>query len=1007
MNRLHHSSDASLNSKPAMVAMVIPNTPENRKIPGASVANLADLLTTALSLDGTKPSHKAVPPPNEYTPTTQDIIREAVLAKSTDREFMNGIDAKNINEFGRYLFRKRKWAVSHDRLRTLFLESVILVTFGEIPLPQSKGLGNRKPPSKLKVRAHNAGKVAETQKEKTTVLVAIKSDPFVKSTMEFKFTMYHKDDSIADAQPKHVAYVNVTHRNARESKPSSNIPGAFQDLHHCIDVTNEIGHLKMIFGSSPGGYFEALCRGVKNEDKNNKISLIVTPHTYPFASNLFIGKRNMSLSHIALVDTLKQATYIFSLIRASDVPKKVQGLWNRFVEEDSRDPLNALFVNPENPQLSDKGIREKNDFPKFDAKACKYFDTWIDLQRIVGISSILERRFHSRSRTYTGKASVIPLANTYAESVELFMHYTIFLSPDNTNEVLPAPKEGTSVKICFDKSMNGYGHWWNGTITRPTVGSGKNQITMIAQRPLCKDNRLNHPSVIADEMEISTLDKDKVGCIDAVKLQCEIQEHQREITVCVLSDYQEMKRIVGNLHSLHTSPIIPNLFPVQHRLQLEYKTLLIGQAYDKLSKSNLYSGMREVEYAKAFLRNILHPHQMAIIDRLMANGMVARFAAVHGASKSGKTTTMLSATLPYLLSVEYSSEELVELHRTVRGFYEIRWEDGLKKESRDWDKYLMANTRQMPDELHETPVFIEPIGPCLPALPSTNAPMFVKGKVTVCALRNDTVDKVFNLFKPIAKRFAKHLGCSKFLGFRMHSLSLETQAIIAMTHPFFDMDDLPELPDFFNDQESSDEVTTKHSESCIQAVNGSQWQDIRDRRFKSIKNSMAYGVMQLAGIYPRSKAMKAAFTEKELEHAEDALSALPNARAEIYHADGEMSKAKERMIRAAAEIGLLYLIENASYILTTISNATQFSFNAVRMSSAIACDEAGRVNDAEFMGLFGHYPFAKLHIANGCLNESPMMFAPSSENPFRKQGLVSTLARLVETGFPVHELKKQ
>jgi hypothetical protein len=178
---------------------------------------------------------------------------------------------------------------------------------------------------------------------------------------------------------------------------------------------------------------------------------------------------------------------------------------------------------------------------------------------------------------------------------------------------------------------------------------------------------------------------------------------------------------------------------------------------------------------------------------------------------------------------------------------------------------------------------------------------------------------------------------------------------------------------------------------------------------QEVDGSAASYILELANYpgFPRSPEVLATFTNGELTDLEDKLAPIVHARQQLLSNGDVMDNDIKRAVKSAAKTGYYALLEKAAVVCTTSSVATEMSFNVVRQTHAVFLEDAGRANDAEFVGYFSHYWNAHLCMFIGSLNQlPPMVFGNSLENPFQKQLTLSPLVRLPDTGFNMYDLKQ-
>lgn len=157
--------------------------------------------------------------------------------------------------------------------------------------------------------------------------------------------------------------------------------------------------------------------------------------------------------------------------------------------------------------------------------------------------------------------------------------------------------------------------------------------------------------------------------------------------------------------------------------------------------------------------------------------------------------------------------------------------------------------------------------------------------------------------------------------------------------------------------------------------------------------------------YGYSEPLTSRFSQQELNDMAHDTRGHIEARRDLIQAGGIISDVIKSKAKAAAKLGMESLLRHASFIVTTLSSATSNGFNIYRQATAVVCEEADRIDDAEMVGLFSQYLYVHLGMLGGSwIQLPPMMFGPELENNFRVQGYLSLLARLYTTGFFIPEL---
>ncbi|OAL44542.1 hypothetical protein IQ07DRAFT_578077 [Pyrenochaeta sp. DS3sAY3a] len=940
----------------------------------------------------------------------------------------DGITHSKVRAFNRFCRYHLKWDVSISKVRSVLHGRQQVLSMGTIPVADAdfndttaedfmkslilrkeqekkpdrkaereaqKALRQeRKPNRKAERKAQRALRQEEAEKRRKIYLDLVddnaEPDPFkqdtdshvrlqlyqnrnLKSYVKIQHFFHYIDASTSDTQPSYNASVYLTQNNAREhgSVDSKSEPDKYVESHRIFDVSSETWQpaLAALFPHVDEVYLTGLRR---SGHRVNPLLLLCFEHNeLPYTSNVFTHHTgNPELSkQLALV--MRASPRVFILVRASDIHEPLQAIVDDWMRLVIRDPKHRFFNDPRQQYINDESVKPIEKCPRFTAPAQYVFETFEDFERHVGLCSIFEQRWRNNKKAYTGKAAIIPVVDSYKKGRELFNVYNVNFELDEACKRLPALTKNDIVVVHIDVDMYGTSDsFWTGKVSASTPATSPGQISIFVHRPYEK-------GIPVDTKEYSSLTPEQVDRMNEKQLRAWTRGNCNvKVKIFSKNDASELKRLACSMEAMRIpKKLIPEHKAAHKRLQC-YQRLLTGTDFPSLPSSDLWAQVKPSIRDQGIVAATagLYEHQLSVIEAWHQGRIHAETAMLVGVSGGGKTKAWMRATLLYLLELR------VPLGQP-------------KKHVADQRKFLLAiQTRKDADQRDDD---------------SWGESAQDPGRITICAMQNDTVDDLFARYLDEADKFAEAMGVSRFLGLRVHSPKTEVGAVLAMIRPDFGAINHEDRR--LRASGISTGTTSKVlQKTCLKTFEGSQFQRIHDRRFDLIDDSVAFYICQIAGIegYPVSDRIINAFTAQELEIMHGQLSDLREVHSELVMSANDMTEDLERKATNSARLGFRFLISRASFVVTTMATATRRSFNIFRQAHVVVLEEAGRANEAETVALFSHYCDVLLRMFVGDDRQlGPFMFGPQEENNFFAQGLVSFLKRARECGFYAPDLK--
>jgi hypothetical protein len=941
-----------------------------------------------------------------YEPTDNEILTEYYKVLHTRPHYMEATGAMSKNklkDFRLYLRYQRSWLVSEARINRIVRSKLQLVTTGLIPVIDTTT-------APRKENYHSLLEKIQSFKQETSNAVYVTLHPNFKSLVEIAHTINYENPDTPDVQPKEVAYVELTHRNARIPKLSDNGAEAwdldvYKPSHKVLDVSDRTWEstLRKMFPqtSTQKNYFKYLY----GSRSGNKLFLICFRHNELLCtSNVLTHRTQMPELCDDLRIVMENSPYIFMLIRGSGVDSQVESIVEAWKELTEYDPMSIIYKDLNDPQMCDSGIKPTSELSKFTASARYVFETFEEYERSVGLGTLLEQRASMGKHTYTGRVAVVPVPGTYNKTYKLWMSYHLQLSVDKNRES-PKLVIGDSVFIDFHPgdelaSINA----WKGRITEAIDATSRGQLNVIVDCPRQKDTFL---PLDAEEYSILTVE-DLANMKHSSALRTWSRDNSKKsVAIFTKNGEEECKRLMNNITKLKVSHNLRDTYPAKAAALKAQIELLLMKNFKQLKSSGLFKDVDAGQWdqARQILVSYLRDHQLNTFTEMEDNGLYENTACVTGPSGSGKSYLASVIAVAYTLDINVPDSQIERNAREKAAMFESFEEHRFKKAAKS-----AAEAGGIEGE-PEAKRASSKDNPAPPKPKEDNPETYTKqpGRVTFCGIQNDTVDEVYHVLRLVTSRFMISIKVPPKLVLRLHSSSSEIDAVVAMSRPSYN----PLQKKLPLNYDPNTKVTGSLHRSLLDAYlthcRGTADASIQDCRMKEVDGSAASYILELANLpgFPRSPEVLATFMDDELTHLENKLEPILHAHRELLTNGDRMNDDIKRTVKAAAETGYYALLEKAAIVCTTSSVATEMSFNVVRQTHAVFLEEAGRANDAEFAGYFSHYWNAHLRIFIGSINQlPPMVFGNSLENPFQKQLTLSPLMRLHVTGFNMYELKQ-
>ncbi|ENI01832.1 hypothetical protein COCC4DRAFT_203345 [Bipolaris maydis ATCC 48331] len=833
-----------------------------------------------------------------------------------------------------------------------------------------------------------------TQNQDDHVTLQIVEQAENRSFARLGHTINYLDDSLPDEQPNHKAYVDLTYANTCGPHSQGQQDIEYVPTHRIVDVTDPKWYpsLAKIFHQTEyiKDYWKGMHAGLVMSDY--KLFLITIKHNKEHCtSNVHAHKQDVPNLVKDLRIVTRSSPIIFMLVRSHNIDKLMQGLIKRFHDLAHNDPTTEFYKSLNNPSLSNTGVKETSQLPKFTALPQMHFGTWKEFRHEVGIGALIEQRFQMGNQEYNAKAAVVPVPGSFNNDAKLYMAYHLQVSvrhDANKPRLMPGDHVTVDMNPTADtQAVNE--EVWRGRVTEPTGATAMGMINVIVERPWKN-------GTVADKMEYNKLPMTRLKMMSNGDLLTWTQKNcKMNIVIYTKNVDKECKRLMENLARMTLSEGQRATYAEKARRLDAARQMLICTDHAQSTATALYEDI-EAQHRRIaidFITKMLHPHQQEEFGRWVETGVYDRTIWLTGLSGSGKTYLAMATMLPYLGNKQVvtkakkkANKEKEDTAKPTDDASESATKG--KTEKQQQDRYKEARDNMAPPQ-------------------ASRRTVTERGRITIAAMQNEAVDSQYVLMSAMAKAYCQQMGLPTPLVLRLHSTEAEVKAVAAISNPNYHPTAEVSRTAINPSAKITEDLLNSLLSDYLAAFRGG-CPGIADRRFKHIEGSAARYILQLARFpaFKASQELLDAFSEEELEAWGEELKPLLDARSELSNTKGKPSKEIKDKIATAAKIVLNVLLERASVICTTVSVATQASFNMTRRTHVVALEEAGRANDAETVGLFSHYWHASLRIISGAVNQlRPAAFGDEKQNPFSKLLTVSTIARIQATGGVVSQLE--
>jgi hypothetical protein len=1007
--------------------------------------------------------HTGYAQPTGRTPDDDEMIGEFYKFVRNRPFFLNGkpITVKKAAVFSSWLRHHNHWPVSSKYVTKLLMTGYKLVPAGLIPVTAFKDMteavnDQEQDLPKLKKKKEKDDKTSVTdeeqyelekqaqaeaavkykrvappkqntmpalksakfeQKDNDTVRFTIFHDPNVKSYARVMHRINYQDDKRPDEQPHHRIDVELTHRNTSSSRKT------YKPTHRITNVTDPawMSALEKMFpqAAKEKDYFKNLYASLKISEHD--LFLVSFRINKPCTGNLYTHNEDVPALYKDLRVALKKSPWIFILVRGLGVPRQIQALVDEMRSLTSSDPLNVFFKDPNQPYLNHKGVKDNKEIDMFVARARYFFEDFDEYARPVAIGALMEQRAFMGEHKYQCNAAVLPVAGTFNTEAKCYSAYHLQVQVKyeyNDPQLVP----GDAVLVDFNRTQNSASITWRGDVTEPSDGTPMGMINVAVRRPWKDDAYL-------DAKSYNVFGEKDIILTKGPELRAWVQNNCNvPIVLTTNNDEKECKRIMNNVARIKVPKKLREQYPQKAAILDEFRNFLLCLDHTNFSATSLFENIdpEQMETARQIITSVLKPHQLSQLNKWENKGVYCRTVMLTGPSGSGKSFLAYAMTLPWLLNVRVDDaavsiaehEALVEFSSRPKKTQPTT--DGAQTTT-DGAQSTTGDAQPTTDDAQPTTDDAQPttddaqpttddaqstpdIPPPPPHVPTESSFSMERGRITTCAMQNDTVDEQYRHMVAASREFAKRMKMEPPLVLRLHGKDPEINAVVTMVRPSYNPT-VASMPSEVYNPDVTGELNESLLESYLRFYR--RQGGIRDRRMKEVRGSGARYILQLARLpnFPQSAELRATFTIDELDKLAEDLSPIRDARVDLRGNNDTLDREITQKIKKAAKLGLEALLKNAAIVCTTTSVATLSSFNLVRRSHAVILEEAGRANDAECMGLFSHFWNADIRIFVGSVEQlKPGVFGPEVENPFQKQMTLSTIARFANTGFGVGRL---
>jgi hypothetical protein len=288
---------------------------------------------------------------------------------------------------------------------------------------------------------------------------------------------------------------------------------------------------------------------------------------------------------------------------------------------------------------------------------------------------------------------------------------------------------------------------------------------------------------------------------------------------------------------------------------------------------------------------------------------------------------------------------------------------------------------------------------------SANLRVKTRGKILLVSPINSGVDNLVLEAKYVYDGVCDHLNIPRVPVVRLHSPNVENRALFEQLNPSFE--DGPVLPQNIDINVLVEaELAALIQRRYLEARKGSDYRNIRDRRFKEAMCSESRYVLELAGVLDMSEEIRNLFTADELVKYKAILSDLTEASEAFDELGDRLTPEWRKRIARAAKLGLQIMMMHAPVIACTTSIMLEDSVIALVQPHIIVGDGMARDIESKTAGIFSCYPSTEFRVlVDDLLQIPPQMFVTDKRAvAFQQQRFTPMFLRFYNGGFPVKEL---
>ena len=893
-------------------------------------------------------------------------------------------------------------------------------------------------------------KAKAPQREASSVKVTIVNHPNWRSELEVTALLEYRDQT-QTMQPSHTLKWYWNADNTGPESPEEQYSQYFE----AQDVSSSefAPLLQVLFPHKEEGYFAKLQE--KYDDTALKLWLFkVDFNSRSHSVNLFGTGEPSCAAHAELRKVLGQAGAAQVLVVAADSIKDHLGkLEQEFRSQHLLDATCLFYVG--NPALARSAIKDQNTWPNLVARRRSSFPDWSLYKTVMGLGYMAEFQFSTDNTGRKGDAYAIevpgckiPMKNicvteTEDGGIDIFgddlvcIKYHLVMLHDSLHNTLPTLTPGQAVVVIFGTGMECA--QWRGHVVSPTRLSCRDSTTMIIERPV-KDGK-------PFGVKVNAIDPTSLPVNQPHQVQRILEQNRFLFSVEVIP-LSDNKQLAKNLFGIERGTLSDLKIP-ELRVQCEsYQTLLLGNRPDLATKSSIFRHIlpsQRVKIQDLFAR-LMNEDQIRLFRQLQEDdGLRSTLALFAGPPGSGKSyCALLFAMYVAIHPVWGEKPQAWSLaHRLTSQLEEQRKKDKAKQQKEhniqpvEQNDQPTAEATEIVDDaeidrtaLHADPTevisdsadtdkanngkheaYVNTSGLAGDsAEPSSNYETeHRKAKVLIVAGPNATVDFLLRDAKDVVRVLTKESGGKMPLILRIHSIKTEGIATKNIGAPDFEAynprDQIPlDITELVTEAEScryAYEQRQSYIKSAINPLRG-----IADRRFKVWEHSLAHYALQLARVIPPTQALMDNIPEAEL----DRISKRCHTVREFYDRPKVRSPFDEdKMKELFAQMESLFseLVKRAGVIVTTVSLAHDSLIRDAFKPQIIIVDEVTRLIEAELVGLFFLYPFARIRLFLGDTKQlGPLVLSSEDDNPFVQYLPISLLERLEECGIKPYEISK-